>query len=386
MGLNIDSIQSFIKAKRILAARRDDLRIATLGYPYIRLKKADAESLFGESVQHMDIRSDLSSGKFGLQVVSYALAGSKAPDNEVLMFETFSLFAALGCHCQAFDLIPLHGIETITDLGRPIDKRLCDCFDFIMDGGTAEHCFNISQVLYNIVGLLKKDGFAYHLSPWASWGHGFYNFEPKLFFDFYEANGFKVIECYTYMNGLKKEITRANWASFQRTSYPYFHFLAQKIAPPPEVQDPIDSQYAQLFKMSQLYTYGPLLNSECLSTGKKEDPAVRLTKTGSLYDSIIRNMRTLCDENEFNGVVSNKDLIGNPYKLQELYHDLLLRRTDELIQKAASKMSGEKAYYWVANLDTYERWRKDFANVQNVAFLSEDIFVDTLVQNKKLGG
>jgi hypothetical protein len=57
------------------------------------------------------------------------------------------------------------------------------------------------------VNMVRPGGFAIHYSPVSWFNHGFYNFNPLLFREFYESNGFKVIEhslVFTPLNGISR--------------------------------------------------------------------------------------------------------------------------------------------------------------------------------------
>ncbi len=88
------------------------------------------------------------------------------------------------------DVSDYEGSNVIFDLNIPITHL--KTYDLIVDNGTVEHCFNVCQALFNIKKLCAINGIIFHLNP-ANWfGHGFYNFSPCFYFDFYESNGFEV--------------------------------------------------------------------------------------------------------------------------------------------------------------------------------------------------
>ena len=67
-------------------------------------------------------------------------------------------------------------------------------YDFIIDAGTVEHCFNLGQVFDNIRrGVNSNDGIIIHVNPLNWLNHGFWNINPTAYFDFYNANGFEII-------------------------------------------------------------------------------------------------------------------------------------------------------------------------------------------------
>lgn len=83
------------------------------------------------------------------------------------------------------------------DLNAPIHSELEGRFNFIVDGGTMEHIFDVRQVMENIVRMCRESGWVVHLTPSSNYvDHGFYSFSPCFFYDFYQANGFSEFICY----------------------------------------------------------------------------------------------------------------------------------------------------------------------------------------------
>ena len=67
----------------------------------------------------------------------------------------------------------------------------------VYDGGTMEHIFNTPNVLRNIFDSLAVGGYVFHNSPTNNTvDHGFYQFSPTFFLDYYATNGYGDIEVY----------------------------------------------------------------------------------------------------------------------------------------------------------------------------------------------
>ena len=87
--------------------------------------------------------------------------------------------------------------KILHDLEKPLSARYHNFFNFILDSGTLEHIFDIKSVMENIVKVTKIGGFVLHLIPAQNFlNHGFYQFCPTFFYDFYTSNGFKIVESY----------------------------------------------------------------------------------------------------------------------------------------------------------------------------------------------
>ncbi len=86
--------------------------------------------------------------------------------------------------------------DIICDLNQPLPAELEHRFDLIVDGGTLEHVFDVRQALMNINRMLRPGGRIIHMSPASNYlEHGFYQFSPTAFFDYYGTNGFAQPSC-----------------------------------------------------------------------------------------------------------------------------------------------------------------------------------------------
>ena len=96
--------------------------------------------------------------------------------------------------------ISLHeGAEFAHDLNDEVPEALVERFDFIYDGGTLEHIFDVRQALRNIHLMLKPNGVIMHCNPTHNHvDHGFYMFSPTLFWDYYTNNGYEIIRSQIY--------------------------------------------------------------------------------------------------------------------------------------------------------------------------------------------
>ena len=88
------------------------------------------------------------------------------------------------------DFSPYEGATFVHDLNCPdISRSMGRRFDFVFDGGTTEHVFHIPNVFGNIFDSLNIGGHVMYASPSNNHcDHGFYQFSPTLFCDWYVAN------------------------------------------------------------------------------------------------------------------------------------------------------------------------------------------------------
>jgi SAM-dependent methyltransferase len=108
-----------------------------------------------------------------------------------------SFFAACGYRqTRALDVSDVEGAEIIFDLNADdTPAELTGQFDVVFNGGTIEHVFHVPNALSHITRMLRPNGVVVHLNPCHNWvDHGFYQFGPTLFFDYYEAARFEPLE------------------------------------------------------------------------------------------------------------------------------------------------------------------------------------------------
>ncbi len=98
------------------------------------------------------------------------------------------------------DVSSYEGADIIWDLNEKIeDPKYCGKFDLVHDAGTMEHVFNVGIVLQNIHALLKENGVSLHENPMNGWiDHGFYQFSPTFYYDYYASNKYDVLNAITY--------------------------------------------------------------------------------------------------------------------------------------------------------------------------------------------
>ncbi len=110
-------------------------------------------------------------------------------DSEYLGFLGFSKIDSL-------EYSIMDGATIAHDLNAPLPAELYGKFDWIIDGGTLEHCFDVKEFMSSMVKLLKPGGHVLHINPsQGSANHGFFNYQPTFYFSFYKANGFIELEC-----------------------------------------------------------------------------------------------------------------------------------------------------------------------------------------------
>lgn len=156
------------------------VKMLSLGYPDILLPKQDLDAILGEEgAEQVKVRPD-SAGILDWHHKERLV--EKVPD-------AHDFFNRVGIELSVTDFQEVRGDEIICDLNQPLADELYNQFDIVFDGGTLEHCFNVDQAIMNILGMAKVDGYVIHSNPLILINHGFYNFSPTFYHDFYTQNG-----------------------------------------------------------------------------------------------------------------------------------------------------------------------------------------------------
>jgi SAM-dependent methyltransferase len=158
---------------------------------------------------------------------------------------------------QALDYSDFETAEIVHDLNQPLPEELTSRFDLVLDSGTTEHVFDVRRVLMNIASLLKPGGRVIHISPTNNYvNHGFFQFSPTMFFDYYGVNGFTdlrgfIVEHDTYLSETKP------WKVYELTT-DVEHltsvqsllvvFIAEKTAASTIDKIPLQSSYKRMYE------------------------------------------------------------------------------------------------------------------------------------------
>jgi hypothetical protein len=177
MAINAPVLELLLKSA---AQTQGPKRLVCLGYPDMLVTEAQLTKLCGSDIlDRIQFREDSRS-----ILQWHGLANSMTR-----MAESQSLFTALGMSTDFLDIYASRGFEIVADLNKPLPSELHGRYDLIYDGGTVEHCFNIGQVMRNILQLGKVGACIVHINPLNYYNHGFFNFNPTFYHDFYTQSG-----------------------------------------------------------------------------------------------------------------------------------------------------------------------------------------------------
>lgn len=113
------------------------------------------------------------------------------------LISDLALFTSIGFEeVCVLDASTYEGADYVFDMNR---RGILDVinapFDWVIDVGTSEHIFNVSNVFQNIHETLNVGGHVLHFVPGNSgMNHGFYQFSPILYYQYYLENGYDLKE------------------------------------------------------------------------------------------------------------------------------------------------------------------------------------------------
>ena len=130
-----------------------------------------------------------------------------------------------GLDVQALDISPCEGTDFTADLNLPIPAELEGRFGLVVDGGTLEHVFDVNQALRNVNRTLRPGGRIIHMSPASNFGeHGYYQFGPTLFYDYYGVNRFDDLRCYI--------VEKSPWDALGRSRMKFWQWDLGRVSRP----------------------------------------------------------------------------------------------------------------------------------------------------------
>lgn len=136
-----------------------------------------------------------------------------------------SLFQAMGFKTvTSLDYTTFEGADLEQDLNCQLKNDLLNVSDVILDHGTIEHIFDVKQVLRNIYDLLRIGGTIVHIAPSNNLvDHGFYQFSPTFFRDYYSTNSWEILECNLIQqsprHNARRKLYEVDWQVLEKRSH-----------------------------------------------------------------------------------------------------------------------------------------------------------------------
>lgn len=159
---------------------------------------------------------------FNLEDVKFDQSTRIRSDHSIDDLDFFRLFGDV--NYQTMDVSKYEQASILHNLNEPIPPELQGQFDFIIDGGTFDHLFDIKTAFSNVVQLLKPGGRVFQWNAASNYGNaGYISFSADFFYDYYALNRFA--DCRTYF-AQNNDIGGENWylSEFIPPGGPYGHF------------------------------------------------------------------------------------------------------------------------------------------------------------------
>lgn len=189
MAINAPVLELLLKTAEQMPGPK---RLVCLGYPDMLVTEDQLVHLCGADIlDRIQFRDDSNS----------ILRWHGVADRMTRLAESQSLFTALGFTTDFLDIHASRGFEIVVDLNQPLPVGLRDRYDLIYDGGTMEHCFNVGQVMLNMLMLAKVGGHIVHINPLNYYNHGFFSFNPTFYHDFYIQSGNRLVSDFYGVSG-----------------------------------------------------------------------------------------------------------------------------------------------------------------------------------------
>lgn len=150
------------------------------------------------------------------------------------------VFEALWASLDVLDIRESFGVTDLVDLNTPVPTKYKNRYTVVVDPGTSEHIFNVAQALKTAAEAVVVGGYVYHMVPMAHWNHGYWNFSPVAFSQFYsEQNGFVVTRLEAQRNGQVFQVEASKKFKIDNNGF-RLHLLciAQKVCAVPEITFP----------------------------------------------------------------------------------------------------------------------------------------------------
>jgi hypothetical protein len=123
--------------------------------------------------------------------------GFPIPDEIPSKFNDRELFKALGAESlDNLDHSDFEGANIICDLNFRLGA-IAKPFDYVVDGGTFDHLFDLPAAFENVYHLLKNGGRLFQWNACNNYlGVVYMQFNPSLFSDYYRINNYKNVRCW----------------------------------------------------------------------------------------------------------------------------------------------------------------------------------------------
>lgn len=142
------------------------------------------------------VAADRGADREALAALAGVRPGLKARHASAEVPLTAAFYRALGfSRYEAIDINSRFG-SMIMDLNLDLERHygFRNVYDLVVNTGTSEHVFDQAAFLRNAHNLAAPGGLMLHIVPFTGYvNHGFYNYQPNLFYDLAAANGYAIV-------------------------------------------------------------------------------------------------------------------------------------------------------------------------------------------------
>lgn len=204
--------------KNKVSSSNINIKVACLSYPDIIISEEDVRSIFNNiSFFKKETESD--------QIKKWHGVFEKFQ-----IIDTDYFFRSLNFETDYFDVSKIRKSEIFLNLNEELPIIYEEKYDLVIDTGTLEHCFNVGVAFINMLKLLKKDGIVLTASPINNPNHGFWNFSPCVYENFFRENSWKML-FYLATDGADKiiDINDLNSKNFNAPRKSIQYVVAQRL-------------------------------------------------------------------------------------------------------------------------------------------------------------
>jgi hypothetical protein len=161
---------------------RKNRKVACLSYPDILMSPDDVTFAFPEAQgKKLAVRDD------GAEICKW-----HGLPEQIEITDTKSFFQSIGLEVDFFDVSKIRGDEIVLDLNEFLPQEYEMKYDLVIDTGTLEHCFNVGIAFLNMCKLTNISGLMLTQAPLTKINHGFWNFSPCVYDNFFRQNGWRI--------------------------------------------------------------------------------------------------------------------------------------------------------------------------------------------------
>ena len=148
------------------------------------------------------------------------------------------LFELLGAQkVEALDITDYEQAEIIHNLNYPMSQEHFGKYDYIIDGGTFDHLFDVKTAFENVTGLLNVNGTILMWNGASNFtGAAYLSYAPDFFYDYFIENEFSDVR--VYLAELRRQA--------QDTKYKIFKYLGASRFNVNDATDTFFSPYLQM--------------------------------------------------------------------------------------------------------------------------------------------